>query len=106
MTDPVSNFGRRAQSDPSVRSAIDKAAPKPTTADSKSTGATVAKPSAHAPGPDALQLSNVTARAMAEPDFDRVKVDAIKQALKDGNYPLNPRLIAESFHAIEQMISE
>jgi anti-sigma28 factor (negative regulator of flagellin synthesis) len=43
---------------------------------------------------------------MAEPDFDRVKVDAIKQALKDGNYPLNPRLIAESFHAIEHMISE
>ena len=104
MTDPVSNFGRRAQSDPSVRSAIDKAAPKPTSTDSASAGAS--KPSTHAPGPDALQLSNVTARAMAEPDFDRVKVDAIKQALKDGNYPLNPRLIAESFHAIEQMISE
>jgi negative regulator of flagellin synthesis FlgM len=104
MTDPVSNFGRRAQSDPSVRSAIDKAAPKSTAPDSAPAGA--AKPTAHAPGPDALQLSNVTARAMAEPDFDRVKVDAIKQALKDGNYPLNPRLIAESFHAIEQMISE
>jgi negative regulator of flagellin synthesis FlgM len=104
MTDPVSNFGRRAQSDPSVRSAIDKATPKSTAPDSASAGA--AKPSTHAPGPDALQLTNVTARAMAEPDFDRVKVDAIKQALKDGNYPLNPRLIAESFHAIEQMISE
>ena len=104
MTDPVSNFGRRAQSDPSVRSAIDKAAPKPTSPDAPSAGAS--KPSTHAPGPDALQLTNVTARAMAEPDFDRVKVDAIKQALKDGNYPLNPRLIAESFHAIEQMISE
>jgi negative regulator of flagellin synthesis FlgM len=88
MTDPVSNFGRRAQSDPSVRSAIDKAAPKPTTSDAKSSSATAAKPSAHAPGPDALQLTNVTARAMAEPDFDRVKVDAIKQALKDGNLSL------------------
>lgn len=105
MTDPVSNFGRRAQSDPSVRSAIDKAAPKSSASDSAPSGA-AAKPSTHAPGPDGLQLSNVTARAMAEPDFDRVKVDAIKQALKDGNYPLNPRLIAESFHAIEQMISE
>ncbi len=106
MTDPVGNLGRRAQSDPSVRSAIDKAAPKSAAPDSAPTGASAAKPSAHAPGPDALQLSNVSARAMAEPDFDRVKVDAIKQALKDGNYPLNPRLIAESFHAIEQMISE
>ena len=104
MTDPVSNFGRRAQSDPSVRSAIDKAAPKSTAPDASSAGA--AKPTAHAPGPDALQLSNVSQRAMAEPDFDRAKVDAIKQAIKEGNYPLNPRLIAESFHAIEQMISE
>jgi len=106
MTDPVGNLGRRAQSDPSVRSAIDKAAPKPAASDSAHAGAAAAKPSAHAPGPDALQLSNVSARAMAEPDFDRVKVDAIKQALKEGNYPLNPRLIAESFYAIEQMISE
>jgi len=106
MTDPVGNLGRRAQSDPSVRSAIDKAAPKPAASDSAPAGASAAKPSAHAPGPDALQLSNVSARAMAEPDFDRVKVDAIKQALKEGNYPLNPRLIAESFYAIEQMISE
>ena len=89
-----------------MRSAIDKAAPKPAASDSAPAGAAAAKPSAHALGPDALQLSNVSARAMAEPDFDRVKVDAIKQALKEGNYPLNPRLIAESFYAIEQMISE
>jgi flagellar biosynthesis anti-sigma factor FlgM len=89
-----------------VRSAIDKAAPKSAAPDSAPAGAGAAKASTHAPGPDALQLSNVSARAMAEPDFDRVKVDAIKQALKEGNYPLNPRLIAESFYAIEQMISE
>jgi len=43
---------------------------------------------------------------MAEPDFDKAKVDSIKQALLDGQYPLNPRLIAESFYAIEQMIRE
>jgi negative regulator of flagellin synthesis FlgM len=43
---------------------------------------------------------------MAEPDFDRAKVDSIKQAIQDGQYPLNPRKIAESFHAIEQMIRE
>jgi anti-sigma28 factor (negative regulator of flagellin synthesis) len=35
-----------------------------------------------------------------------VKVDAIKQAIQDGQYPLNPRRIAESFYAIEQMIRE
>ena len=59
-----------------------------------------------APGADELHLTNVAARAMAEPDFDRAKVESIKQAIQDGQYPLNPRKIAESFHAIEQMIRE
>ena len=45
-------------------------------------------------------------RLMAEPDFDRVKVESIKRAIQDGQYPLNPRRIAESFQALEQMISE
>jgi negative regulator of flagellin synthesis FlgM len=53
-----------------------------------------------------VHLSNVAARAMAEPDFDRVKVESIKEAIHNGQYPLNPRKIAESFHAIEQMIRE
>jgi anti-sigma28 factor (negative regulator of flagellin synthesis) len=35
-----------------------------------------------------------------------VKVASIKQAIHDGQYPLSPRKIAESFHAIEQMIRE
>jgi negative regulator of flagellin synthesis FlgM len=43
---------------------------------------------------------------MNESDFDRVKVESIKRAIQDGQYPLNPRRIAESFHALEQMISE
>jgi negative regulator of flagellin synthesis FlgM len=41
-----------------------------------------------------------------EPDFDRAKVEAIKQAIHNGQYPLNPRRIAESFVAIEQMIRD
>jgi flagellar biosynthesis anti-sigma factor FlgM len=66
--------------------------------------------SASAPAPkasdDQVQLSNVAARAMAEPDFDRAKEEAIKEAIHNGQYPLNPRKIAESFHAIEKMIRE
>jgi anti-sigma28 factor (negative regulator of flagellin synthesis) len=38
------------------------------------------------------------------PDFDRVKVESIKAALRDGAYPINPRLIAENFVALEKMI--
>jgi negative regulator of flagellin synthesis FlgM len=107
MTDAISNSAQRAQSDASLRNALDKANRKSGPQGNVSSDqASPAAPSAHAPGADELQLSNVASRAMAEPDFDRVKVESIKQAIQDGQYPLNPRKIAESFHAIEQMIRE
>jgi len=55
---------------------------------------------------DSLQLSGIAEQVSNEPAFDRAKVDAIKQALQDGSYPLDPRRIAESFVAIERMIGE
>jgi negative regulator of flagellin synthesis FlgM len=107
MTDAISNSAQRAQSDASLRNALDKANRKSGPQGNVSSDpASPATPSARAPGADELRLSNVASRAMAEPDFDRVKVESIKQAIQDGQYPLNPRKIAESFHAIEQMIRE
>ena len=53
---------------------------------------------------DQVQLSDIAKRAMAEPAFDRSKVDSIKLALQQGNYPLNARHIAESFVAMENLI--
>ncbi len=53
---------------------------------------------------DQLLLSPIAKQAMAEPAFDRDKVEAIKQAIKDGSYPLNSRRIAESFAAMEKLI--
>ena len=50
-------------------------------------------------------FAKVRERIKQEPDFDRSKVDSIKKAIQDGQYPLNPRRIAESFVAMEQMIS-
>jgi negative regulator of flagellin synthesis FlgM len=41
---------------------------------------------------------------MAAGDFDEAKVANIKQALAEGNYPLDERRIAESFVAIESML--
>jgi negative regulator of flagellin synthesis FlgM len=106
MTDAISNYGQRAQSDASLRSALDKVNRKSGSSSSAATETPAPTSSAKAPGPDELRLTNVAARAMAEPDFDRAKVESIKQAIQDGQYPLNPRKIAESFHAIEQMIRE
>lgn len=106
MTDPISNYARLSQTDSTVRSALDKldkkgadnARPAPEAASER---ASVARP-----GPDTLSLSNVAQKAMQEPEFDRAKVDAIKQAIQDGQYPLDARRIAESFVAIEKMIGE
>ena len=53
---------------------------------------------------DQLVLSPIAKQAMAEPAFDRDKVEAIKQAIKDGSYPLNSRRIAESFASMERLI--
>jgi len=105
MTDAISNYGRRAQSDPMLRSALDKTDRKASSLAKALDNASASAPAPKASG-DQVQLTNVAARAMAEPDFDRVKVESIKEAIQNGQYPLNPRKIAESFHAIEQMIRE
>jgi negative regulator of flagellin synthesis FlgM len=89
-----------------LRSALDKTNRKSSSPSNVASDPAASSASAKSPGADELRLTNVAARAMAEPDFDRAKVESIKQAIQDGQYPLNARKIAESFHAIEQMIRE
>ena len=102
MTDPISNFNRVAQFDASARQnakvEADKAAAKESSTP-KSTNS--ARASA---GSDEVRLSEAAQQAMKEPAFDREKVDAIRQALKDGQYPLDSQRIAKSFVALEKMI--
>jgi negative regulator of flagellin synthesis FlgM len=43
---------------------------------------------------------------MQEPEFDRAKVESIKLAIQQGQYPIDARRIAENFMAIEKMIKE
>jgi negative regulator of flagellin synthesis FlgM len=105
MSDAISNYGRMAQSNAAVRSAIEKVDKKSSSAAQAKEGAPSQPLEKAKAGADKVSLSNVAQKVMAEPDFDRAKVDAIKQAIKDGNYPINPRRIAESFVALEKMIS-
>jgi negative regulator of flagellin synthesis FlgM len=51
-----------------------------------------------------VNLSNVKQRIDDQPGFDRAKVDAIKAAIQSGNYPVNPRQIAENFVSLEKII--
>ena len=102
MSDPISNYGRMTQSNAAARSAIEKVDPKGTSAASAKEESAPAKA---APGADKVSLSNVTEKVKAQPEFDRAKVESIKQAIKEGNYPVNPRRIAESFVALEKLIA-
>jgi len=105
MSDAISNYGRMTQSNAALRSALDKV-------DKKNTAQTGISGDASAPaqetktssGADQVSLSNVAQKVMAQPDFDRAKVEAIKQAIKEGNYPINPRRIAENFVSLERLI--
>jgi negative regulator of flagellin synthesis FlgM len=107
MTDAISQYGRQAQSDATVRNALEKLEKKAASSDSKAPAAEAPAPKAPVrPGPDTLSLSNVAQKAMNEPEFDRVKVDSIKKAIQDGQYPLDAKRIAESFVAIEKMIDD
>ena len=107
MTDAISQYGRKAQSDATVRNALEKLDKKTDAADSKAPAAQALAPKDPVrPGPDTLSLSNVAQKAMNEPEFDRVKVDSIKKAIQEGQYPLDAKRIAESFVAIEKMIAD
>ena len=111
MTDPIYNKPLRGPADPLQRAVVDKTdkkAPASQVQTQAQQAAEVSAParSAHSPGPDELLLSNVAGRAQAEPAYDKVKVESIKKAIQDGQYPLDPRRIAESFHALEKMIRD
>ncbi len=98
MTDPVSHFGRKAQIESANRHAVAKGEPRAFLPSSEEVGRSA--PAAT----DELRLSKVAQEAMQEPEFDRAKVEAIKTAIQQGQYPLDSRRIAENFIAIEKMI--
>ena len=97
MTDPISSFRRVAQMDSSNRQAAAKAQERAGDAASELSAPAVAQT-------DEVKLSAVAQKAMQEPEFDRAKVEAIKQAIQQGQYAMDTRRIAENFVAIEKMI--
>ena len=102
MSNPISSIfsGSPALDKAALDKTKRKAVERPVDGQTDSTKAS----SAAAPKDDQLVLSEVAQRAMAEPGFDRAKVESIKQAIQDGSYPMNSRRIAESFAAMEKLI--
>jgi negative regulator of flagellin synthesis FlgM len=98
MTDPISHFGRKAQIDSANRQSVAKGEPRAVAPGSQEATR------AATPATDELRLSKVAQQVMQEPEFDRAKVEAIKTAIQQGQYPVDSRRIAENFVAIEKMI--
>jgi negative regulator of flagellin synthesis FlgM len=103
MSDPVSNNARIANQAAS-RAALEKLDNKSKAVKNAPSPEAKAAPAPAPQNADTVNLSNVTQRAKDAPDFDRAKVEAIKTALREGSYPVNPRRIAENFVALEKMI--
>lgn len=51
-----------------------------------------------------LEVSDAVAQVISDAEFDAAKVEELRQAIQAGNYPLDPRRIAESFLVIEELI--
>jgi len=100
MTDPISSFRRVAQMDSSTRPVSAKTQERDSDVASESLTKVLA------PQADEVKLSSVAQKAMQEPEFDRAKVESIKLAIQQGQYPIDARRIAENFMAIEKMIKE
>jgi len=56
------------------------------------------------PETDRVELSAAAQAELDKAGFDAEKVDRIKQALADGNYPIDARRIAEGFSDIEKLL--
>lgn len=104
MSDPISSIfpGSPSLDKAQLDAARRKASERPEDAQ---LGATPTAPRKPAPAADKLVLSPIAQQAMAEPAFDRVKVEAIKQAIREGTYPLDSNRIAQSFASMEQLFS-
>ena len=105
MTDPIYN-NRPTVSGGLQRTGTEKATRKVDAQlgmkeDSVATSADVARRSA---GADEVILTHVMQKAMDAPSYDQAKVENIKKSIQDGQYPLDPRRIAESFNALEKLI--
>lgn len=96
MTDPISNVGRSAAQ---LNNVNEKAkAPKADDLVTQKTEKPVQSNN------DELVLSEATEKAMANAEFDAAKVARIKEAIEQGNYPIDAKKVAESFASLEQMI--
>jgi len=92
MASPINNLGSAFATQPSTGRAAAKPAEKERA--SAVTGESVSS-----------EIGTLRQAAMSsDSDFDREKVESIKQAIAEGRYALDSRRIAESFYSLERSL--
>ena len=95
MTDLISSLGK---STAQLNASSDKIKTKPESIATPETEKSVK------PNNDEFILSEAAESAMTNAEFDAEKVARIKEAIEQGNYPIDAQKVAESFAALESMI--
>lgn len=76
----------------------------PTSRDTAEEGGNQVQKAGQAPPAVDVELSDAVRRAEEKAAFDDVKVRQLKQAIENGNYPLDSRKMAESFVKLERLL--
>ena len=103
MTNPINPLNRPTTTP--VNNNAEKAQSKDNTASSNSnSGASIEDTVSLSQG--SQQVIELQQRLKSTPEIDSVKVEAIKQEIARGNYPLDPEKIAENLISLEQSLIE
>lgn len=100
MTNPVQQNARALGLDLATDSRVRRA--EESKGDSAKPVSAAAEPPVRA---DEVVLSDIRERVAAASDFDADKVREIKEAIRDGRYPIDARAIAQNFMALESTLS-
>lgn len=102
MTNPINPLNRATTSN--INSNAEQAATR-TKVDSKASSSTSSADTVSL-SQASQQVSDLQLRLKNTPEVDSAKVEAIKQEIANGNYPLDPEKIAENLVALEQSLIE
>ena len=103
MTNPINPFNRSSGS--SISSSTDKTQSRPNS-DNNAASTKAVSTDTVSLSQESQQVIDLQQRLKNTPEIDSTKVEAIKQEIAKGNYPLDAEKIAENLINLEQSLLE
>lgn len=105
MTNPINPLNNRPATSP-VNNNSGKAQAKDSVDNSSSASGSASVEDTVSLSTGSQQVIELQQRLKSTPEIDSAKVEAIKQEIANGNYPLDPEKIAENLISLEQSLIE